>query len=122
MHCSKQRSLFDHLVSDGKQARRNGETERLRGREIDDELKLGRLHDRKVGRLFALEDTAGVNAGLMKRVGDCVSIFYSTWGNEAFIRRVPPREGCHLPLNCCRATDDPANHLPRHSARTDDPR
>ena len=32
--------------------------------EIDDELKLGCLHDRQVGRLFALEDTAGIDAGL----------------------------------------------------------
>src|SRR5437764_15374955 len=67
-------ALFDHLVGNGKQARRNGETERLRGREVDDELKPGRLHDRKVGWLFALEDTAGVNAGLMKRVGDAGSV------------------------------------------------
>src|ERR1700737_3151159 len=45
--------LFDYLVGDGKQARRNGQTERPRGREVDDEFKPGRLHDRKVGRLFA---------------------------------------------------------------------
>jgi hypothetical protein len=32
--------------------------------EIDDELKLGWLHDRQVGRLFALEDTAGINTSL----------------------------------------------------------
>jgi hypothetical protein len=34
---------FDHLVDDGEQPGREGEAERLRGLEIDHELKLGRL-------------------------------------------------------------------------------
>ena len=38
--------------------------ERLGRLEIDDEFKLGWLHDRQVGRLFALEDTAGIDTSL----------------------------------------------------------
>ena len=43
---------------------RHGEAERLGGLEVDDQLELGRLLDRQIGRLGALEDLSGVNAGL----------------------------------------------------------
>src|SRR5262249_36062513 len=51
-------SLFDHLVSAGKQQRRDGEIERPRRREIDYQFKLGRSLHRELGRLGALEDAA----------------------------------------------------------------
>ena len=38
------------------------EAERLGGLEIDDQLELGRLLDRQVGGLLALEDATGVDA------------------------------------------------------------
>lgn len=50
------RGLFDHLISAGKQRRRDGQPQRLRGLEVDDQLELDRLLDRKVFRLSALED------------------------------------------------------------------
>ena len=66
--CSKKKLLFDHLVGNGKDARRNGEAEGFGGLEIDDELEPGRLHDRQVGRLFTFEDAAGIGADLTKDV------------------------------------------------------
>ena len=46
------------------------EAERLGGLEVDDQLELGRLHDRQVGRLLALENAAGIDAGLAICIGD----------------------------------------------------
>ena len=47
---------FDHLVGAGEQRLRDGEAERLRGLEVDHQLILGRLFDRKVAGLGALEN------------------------------------------------------------------
>jgi hypothetical protein len=38
-------------------------------RQVDDELELGRLHDRQVGGLGALEDAADIDASLTKQAG-----------------------------------------------------
>jgi hypothetical protein len=51
-------SLFDHLGGASKQRRRYCAAERLRGREIDEEVDIGRLYDRQVSGVFALEDAA----------------------------------------------------------------
>src|SRR5260370_16077780 len=40
---------LDHLVGAGEQRRWNFQAKRPRGRKIDDELELDRLHDRQVG-------------------------------------------------------------------------
>jgi hypothetical protein len=47
---------FDHFVGDSKQTGGNCGPERIRGFTVDDELELGRLLDRKVGRLGVLKD------------------------------------------------------------------
>ena len=57
------RSL-DHLVGAGEDRWRNGEADRLRGPEIDDQLEGRRLLNRQVRGLFALQNPSGVNAGL----------------------------------------------------------
>src|ERR1700729_1051648 len=53
---------FDHLAGEREKRRRNREAERLRGLEIDDEFDSGRLDDRQLLRLFALENEPGVSA------------------------------------------------------------
>src|SRR2546425_794042 len=71
MHCSKQYarvSLFNHVVGNGEQPWRKAQTECLGSVEVDHQLEFGRLHDRKVGGLLALENPAGVNAGQATRV------------------------------------------------------
>ena len=66
MHRSKQ--LFDHLIGGSDQGRRNGEAEHRRGPGVDDQLELGRLHDRQIRRLRALEDAAGIDSNMTKRI------------------------------------------------------
>src|SRR5499426_3745781 len=46
--------LFDHLVGTREQRRRHVDLKRPRGRKVDHEFELGRLHDRQVGGLGAL--------------------------------------------------------------------
>jgi hypothetical protein len=56
--------LFDHLVGAAYEGQWNGETERLRGLEIDDQLDFGGLLHRQVGGLLTLENAAGIYASL----------------------------------------------------------
>ena len=56
--------LFDYLIGGGDQGRRNGKAEHPRGPGVDDQLELGRLHDRQIRRLRALEDAAGIDSDL----------------------------------------------------------
>jgi hypothetical protein len=74
MHCSNGRRLFDHLVGNGEQCRRDGEADRSRAVEVDHQLELGRLHNRQVRRLRALEDTRGIESDLANGVEDVASV------------------------------------------------
>jgi hypothetical protein len=47
---------FDYVIGAREQVRRHGEAERLRGLEVDDELELGGLQDRKVSGFCATEN------------------------------------------------------------------
>jgi hypothetical protein len=51
--------LFDDLVSNSQQRFRDGEAERLRSLEIEDEFESRRLLHRKVAGLFAAQNTTG---------------------------------------------------------------
>jgi hypothetical protein len=58
------KDLFDHLVGGYKQSLRHGEAKRLRGLEVEDQFKCGRLQHRQLGGLSALKDAAGTDADL----------------------------------------------------------
>src|SRR6266478_305828 len=72
--------LFDHPVGDCEQCRRHRQTERLRGLQVDHQFELGRLYDRKVGRLPAPENAAGVKANLVISAEKVRSIAQKTPG------------------------------------------
>src|SRR5215813_3969074 len=55
---------LDHLVGTGEQRRRNFQIKRPSSLKIDNELEFGRLHDRQIGGLGALEDASDIVAHL----------------------------------------------------------
>ena len=55
---------------------------------IDDQLELGRLHDRQVRRLRALEDAAGIDADLTPRVRNVGSVAHQPAGFGEVTRRI----------------------------------
>ena len=61
-------SLFDHLVGEQLHRNRHFEAQRLRCLEVDHELELGRLHNRKIRGFLAFENTARINACLVVRL------------------------------------------------------
>ena len=61
--------LFDHLIGAREQCGWNRDAERLRRLQVDNQLDLGRLLHRQVGRLFAFQDAARVDAGKAVRFG-----------------------------------------------------
>ena len=61
---------FDDLVGAGEQCSRNGQSDRLGGLQIDNELKLGRLLDGQVGRRLATKDAADILRSTSPKVVD----------------------------------------------------
>src|SRR5262249_57897718 len=59
---------LDHLVGGNEQLVRHGEPEHPGCLVIDHQLELARLHHRQIRRLGALEDAAGISAGLTQRI------------------------------------------------------
>ena len=60
--------LFDNLVGSGEQCRRHSEAEHPGRWNVNDQLELGRLHDRQIRRFRTLENAAGVNADVVIRI------------------------------------------------------
>src|SRR6266436_3248205 len=89
----RQRASFDDLVGAGEDRWRHGEAEGLGGAEIDDQLECGRLLDRQIGRLGALEDPSGVNADLAKYSGEARSIGDKAAGRDEFTQVIDRRNG-----------------------------
>ena len=69
-----ERSLLDRLVGGGEELRVEFQSERLGGLEVDHEFELAGLDHRQIARLFALKNSADVEAGLVKSVGDARAI------------------------------------------------
>jgi hypothetical protein len=67
-------SLFDHLVGRDQKLRMKLQAERFGCLEVDHELKLDGLNHWEIAWLFALEDSPGIEAGLMKGLGDAGAI------------------------------------------------
>src|SRR5215475_3916992 len=68
MHCSKQRSLFDHPVGACEDGRWDVNANSFRRLEIDDEFELRRLFDWQFSRFGALQNSIHVFRGATKLI------------------------------------------------------
>src|SRR4029077_5475948 len=72
--------LINYLVGNGEYAWRNFKAQRVRGPQIDDQLKFGRWLHRQVGWLVAFEDTPSIDACLIVRFGKTATVADQTAG------------------------------------------
>src|SRR5262245_52759121 len=79
---------FDHLVGDGEQLWGHSEAEHRGGLGVDDKLELARLHNRQVRGLLALEDAAGIGAGLAPRLCNVGSVTHQPAGIDKIARGI----------------------------------
>jgi hypothetical protein len=92
-------ALFDHLIGPRKQGRRQVEAKRFCGGQVDDQLKMCRLLNWKVGWFFTLDDAGAVLTGGVVHL-DCVGAIRdqgAILGNgRKAINGSAPSAGCAL--------------------------
>src|SRR6266487_3154764 len=79
---------LDYLIGAGEQRRWHPEAKRPRGVEVDQQLELGRLQDRKVGRLGTLEDTRGIEPDLAASISEVGSVAHQPAGFDKNALRI----------------------------------
>ena len=85
---------FDDLIGSQREARGNVYTERFCGLEIDDQLKVGRLLDRQIRRLCALENLPDIDADPTIKRGQTLQRCLAEW--ESHGRIDPANTGRHI--------------------------
>src|SRR5438876_11313237 len=75
---------LDHFIRPPEQRDREGEAERLGGLHVDDQLDARGLLHWQVGRLFALEDAAGVGADQAELLRIATAIAHQSAGCGKF--------------------------------------
>ena len=85
--------LFNHLIGGNQKRLWHGQAERFRGVQVDDELKFGRLHNRQVGGLLALENPSHIDPGLVIAVGKLRSISDEAARGHVFLLPIHHRDG-----------------------------
>jgi hypothetical protein len=75
---------FDHLVSQQLHRDRHLDPKRLRSLHVDDQLELGRSHDRKIGRLFSPENPTDNDGSLVVRFPNLGPIAHQAAGGGEF--------------------------------------
>jgi hypothetical protein len=101
--CSAANSvLINYFVSQQLHRYRYVDAERFGSLHVDHKLELGRLNDRKVGRLLTPENSAGENSSLAVRFPEFGSVAYQAAGGGEFAKlkhrrnRITSRQGGHL--------------------------
>jgi hypothetical protein len=80
MRCSKQQSLFDHVVGKREQFVRNCEAQCLGGREIEDELEFGRPLNRDIAGLRPVQNLVDQVGGAPEQIREVWSVGHETPG------------------------------------------
>src|SRR5262245_63493306 len=93
-------SSFDHLVGAGEQWQRDCYAKRLGSLEVQEHLDLRRLLNRQLARLFAFEDTGGVDASQTVSVGKATAIAHQAAGGDELADRKSTRlNSSHLGIS-----------------------
>src|SRR5262245_27806098 len=81
-------TLFDHLVGNREQSRRNFDADCPRGCQIDDEFMPARARHREIGGLFALENAANIDPSLTPLVRRGWAVAHQSPGNRPIAREI----------------------------------